>query len=82
MFLDRELWVCSIDRRKINGTGAKVIQKHFFVLPDFLNGPTSLKPIVTPLGHIVFAKGGQLAILKSDLVWAYKTVDDEVPVPD
>jgi WD40 repeat protein len=65
VILDRELWVCSISLNEIARSKSKLhIKHHFFIPSDLLSGPSGLRPILSPLGHVVFAKEDQLAIIK------------------
>lgn len=65
VFLDPELWVCSVDldQPAISGSNFKV-KHHFFIPSDLLSGCSGLRPILSPLGDIVFAKEDQLAVIK------------------
>lgn len=65
VFLDRELWVCSISLNEIaRSKSIPHVTHHFFIPSDLLSGPTGLRPILSPLGHVVFAKEDQLAVIK------------------
>lgn len=71
IFLDRDLWVCSIDLAE---TGAKErsgdIRRHFFVPYEFVGGPNGVLASVTSQGSIVFAKEGELAVVRGGLDWS------------
>ena len=71
IFLDHDLWICSLDLKDVSATGSSDIRKHVFIPPDFIGGPTVAKPIVTSQGHIVFSKEGQLAIIQGALDWTF-----------
>ena len=70
VFLDEDLWVCSL---RLSGTGphtASKIQRHFFIPSDLLRGSTGCTSILTREGNIVFAKEGDLVIVKGGLSWS------------
>ena len=71
VFLDPDLWICSIDLKEASSGNSSDVQKHIFVPPDFLGGPTAAKAIMTRQGHVVFTKEGQLAIIKGALDWTF-----------
>ena len=54
VFLDRGLWVCSVDLG---------YTRHFFVTNDFLGGDVGVLGLITSERYVVFAKDGELAVL-------------------
>ena len=65
LFLDRDLWICSINL-------AKPIQpdsysRHFFIPYDWHSGTGTLMVRVTPHGDIVFVRSDEIAIIKPGL---------------
>ncbi|KAL2036385.1 hypothetical protein N7G274_010898 [Stereocaulon virgatum] len=62
VFLDRMLWVCSVD---INTYDGSCYSRHFFLPSDFLGGDVDVGvlALVTSERHVVFAKDGELAVI-------------------
>ncbi|KAL3951981.1 hypothetical protein ACCO45_013698 [Purpureocillium lilacinum] len=59
VFLDRELWVCS---SAVGGNSETT--KHFFVPMDWLNTSEERPSLMTRLGDFVYAKHGEVIIVK------------------
>jgi hypothetical protein len=71
VFLDHDLWICSL---KLDDTDVKTagdIVKHIFIPPEFVGGTTVAKPLVTHHGSLVFSKEDKLAIIKGALDWSF-----------
>lgn len=71
IFLDHDLWICSIDLADAETTGSVDIRRHIFIPPDFVAGSTVATPLVTPQGHIVFSREGDLAIVQGALNFTF-----------
>ena len=69
VFLDNDLWVCSVKLFEGNWPSKPVILRHFFIPSDFLRESTACKPLLTSKGDIAFAKGSDLAVIKGGLSW-------------
>jgi WD40 repeat protein/pimeloyl-ACP methyl ester carboxylesterase len=71
IFLDRDLWVCSIDLAEMGAKdGSSDIRRHCFVPHEFVGGPNGVLASVTSQGSVVFAKEGELAVVKGGLEWS------------
>jgi WD40 repeat protein/pimeloyl-ACP methyl ester carboxylesterase len=71
IFLDRDLWVCSIDLAEMGAKDSSSdIRRHFFVPHEFVGGPNGVLASVTSKGSVVFAKEGELAVVKGGLDWS------------
>jgi WD40 repeat protein/pimeloyl-ACP methyl ester carboxylesterase len=71
VFLDHDLWICSVDLAESATTGSVDIRRHVFVPPDFVGGSTVAAPIVTPQGYVVFSREGNLAIVQGALNFTF-----------
>lgn len=71
VFIDKELWICSIDLTEIRGSLFTDIKRHFFISPDFVGNQNAARPLVTRSGSVVFPKEDQLTIIKGGLEWTY-----------
>ncbi|OAP62859.1 hypothetical protein AYL99_02086 [Fonsecaea erecta] len=71
IFLDHELWICSVSVQGLKKDGQPRIKQHFFIPPDLVNGAEGLKAMITKQGHVAFAKGIELAIVKRGLIMDY-----------
>lgn len=70
-FLDRNLWVCSIDLADMSAKqSSNDIRRHFFVPHEFVGGPNGVLASVTSPGSVIFAKEGELAVVKGGLTGA------------
>lgn len=67
IFVSGEMWVCSVKLCSPENGTAPNIQRHFFIPSDFLRGESECRPIVTAHGDIVFAKEGEISIVKGGL---------------
>jgi WD40 repeat protein len=63
LFLDRRLWVCSLDLEKFKGE----YYRHFFIPEDWLSINRKLILRVTSKGDLVFVKKHEVAIVKNGL---------------
>jgi len=63
LFLDRRMWVCSLDLEKFKGE----YFRHFFIPEDWLSVNRNLILKVTAKGDFVFAKKHEVAIIKNGL---------------
>ena len=71
VFLDRDLWVCSIDVAEMGAKDdSSDIRRHFFVPHEFVGGANGVLASVTAQGSVVFAKEGELAVVKGGLDWS------------
>lgn len=64
IFLDRKLWVSSIDFTIFSG---QTYTRHFFIPNDFLGGDAVILALVTPNRRVVFAKDGELVVIEGGL---------------
>jgi hypothetical protein len=71
VFLDDDLWVCSVGLGATKTQNIPAVQRHFFVPLDFLREITACRPLITPKGDIAFAKGEELAIVQGGLDWVF-----------
>ena len=71
VFLDQELWVCSVDLDEIQVNVSSAIRRHFFVSPDWIGSQRNANALLTRAGDVVFAKYAELAIIKGGLDWSY-----------
>ncbi|KAF2759863.1 hypothetical protein EJ05DRAFT_526567 [Pseudovirgaria hyperparasitica] len=72
VFLDHNLWVCSIDLSQLHGTQSSLdglIKKHFFIPREFVGGNEGNMGSVTRRGSIVFPKEGEIAVVSNGLQW-------------
>jgi WD40 repeat protein len=70
VFLDRNLWVCSINISEIGTDDSGVINRHFYVPYDFVSGSNGVVGAVDSNGHVAFAKEGEIAVVKGGLDWS------------
>jgi hypothetical protein len=66
VFLDRDLWVCSVDMSKSEGEKHTYIQ-HFFIPSDWYSQQRNLNTIITSKGDIQFVKMEEVAVIKGGL---------------
>lgn len=85
VFLDTRSWVCSIDLVGLNETGPTSMGKnitsytrHFFMPYDWFAGTRCPVGGVTDQGDIVFAKNGEVAVIKGGFEYAEVV---QVPLP-
>jgi WD40 repeat protein len=75
VFLDHDLWVCSIDLTSLpagrGSAGAiqEVVKKHFFVPLEFLGGNGGSMSSVSHKGCVLFPKDGELVVIRNGLDW-------------
>jgi hypothetical protein len=62
VFLDKMLWVCSVD---INIYDGSCYSRHFLIPSDFLGGDVDVGvlALVTSERHVIFAKDGEMAVI-------------------
>ncbi|KAI1116131.1 hypothetical protein F5Y14DRAFT_459627 [Nemania sp. NC0429] len=65
IFLDRDLWVCSLDLNTFNS--APYGKRHFFVLSEWINVNGDMLYAMTPKGDFVFVNKHGLVIVKAGL---------------
>jgi WD40 repeat protein/pimeloyl-ACP methyl ester carboxylesterase len=71
IFLDRDLWVCSIDLAEMGvKDSSSDIRRHFFVPHEFVGGPNGVLASLASQGTVVFAKEGELAVVRGGLDWS------------
>jgi hypothetical protein len=63
LFLDRRMWVCSLDLEKFNGE----YFRHFFIPEDWLSINRNLILRVTSKGDFVFIKKHEVAVIKNGM---------------
>lgn len=73
VFLDRDLWVCSVDTEKGK---AESYVRHFFIPSDWYSQQKQLIIQVSSKGDVLFAKNNEIAIIKNGLDY-----EEEVSVP-
>ncbi|EXJ63335.1 uncharacterized protein A1O5_11656 [Cladophialophora psammophila CBS 110553] len=71
IFLDRDLWICSVKLQDPKKEVLPKIERHFFIPPEFLSGSSALRPMITAQHHVIFAKETELAIVKGGLSWGH-----------
>ncbi|KAK4155617.1 hypothetical protein C8A00DRAFT_41803 [Chaetomidium leptoderma] len=82
VFLDNRSWVCSVD---LNGAGAGIIgtiasyARHFFVPYDWFAGTRCPVGGITDHGDIVFARHGDVAVIKGGLDYSEVVEVSESP---
>jgi WD40 repeat protein/pimeloyl-ACP methyl ester carboxylesterase len=69
IFLDEDLWVCSVKLGDEGPLPTPQVQRHFFIPSDLVRASVECRTVVTAQGNIVFAKEGELAIVKGGLSW-------------
>ncbi|KAI9857188.1 MAG: hypothetical protein M1813_008550 [Trichoglossum hirsutum] len=66
VFLDRDLWVCSVDMSKSEGEKHTYI-RHFSIPSDWYSQQRNLNTIITSKGDILFVKMEEVAVIKRGL---------------
>jgi WD40 repeat protein len=61
VFIDRDLWVCT------QGAEDEDFEQHFYIPLDWINTNEERPTIVTPKGEFVYAKHGELIVVKKGL---------------
>lgn len=76
VFLDKDLWVCSWNIGHSMEDDGFHFEKHFFLPQDWMNGNEAQLCAFTLLGNLVFASGGELAVIGNGLQRpkAYKAI--------
>lgn len=72
VFLDRDLWVCSWDFQNRVETEDFSYERHFFLPQDWMDGREAQRCILTRQGNVVFATGGELAVIRGGLLLKQK----------
>jgi hypothetical protein len=72
VYLDHHLWVCSIDLLNLRpGQMSKEsVKRHFFIPLEFLGGNEGNLGSVSGMGNVVFAKEGEVAVVREGLKWS------------
>jgi len=63
LFLDRRMWVCSLDLEKFKGE----YFRHFFIPEDWLSVNRTLTIKITAKGDFIFVKKHEVAVIKNGL---------------
>jgi hypothetical protein len=72
VYLDHHLWICSIDLLGL-GPGQvskESVKRHFFIPLEFLGGNEGSLGSVSGKGNVVFAKEGEVAVVREGLKWS------------
>lgn len=64
VFLDGDLWVCTMAAQSDNERTEEGLGLHFYVSTDWLNTSEEEPSIVTPVGDLVYAKRGKLVVVQ------------------
>ncbi|KAA8632269.1 hypothetical protein SMACR_04689 [Sordaria macrospora] len=64
VFLDGDLWVCTMAAQSDNERTEEGLGLHFYVSTDWLNTSEEEPSIVTPVGDFVYAKRGKLVVVQ------------------
>jgi len=70
VFLDRDLWICSVDLGELGADNHDIIRRHFYVPYDFVSSPNGVVGAVNSNGHVAFAKESEIAVVKGGLSWS------------
>jgi WD40 repeat protein len=70
VFLDRDLWICSIDLGELGADNLDIIRRHFYVPYDFVSSSNGVVGAVNSNGHVAFAKECEIAVVKGGLSWS------------
>jgi hypothetical protein len=72
VFLDHHLWVCSIDFLGLSPgqVSKESVKKYFFIPLEFLGGNEENLGSVSGKGNVVFAKEGEVAVVREGLKWS------------
>lgn len=71
IFLDHDLWICSIDLAAVNdkfgGDLDEVTNKHFFIPMDYVGGSEWTMSCVSSKGFVIFPKEGKVVVVRKGL---------------
>jgi hypothetical protein len=65
LFLDTDLWVCSLDLRTFRAVPQ--VKRHFFILSEWRGGTGRVFMHFTSMRDFIFAKEGELIVIKRGL---------------